>query len=157
VIETCNPTQVAEIRKIMVWSQPRQIVRPYLKIPNTKKGGGVAQVVVCMPSNCEALSSNPRDAKKKKNAAVICHSGLLLSKMSPTVDWFMEGGAGKDLQCLWITTNRALLDPELTRIVQPQNGREKFLRTSCTMTFESTFNKKLWFNPRHIFSAFTAE
>jgi hypothetical protein len=38
-----------------------------LKIPNTKRAGRVAQVVECLPSNGEALSSNPSTAKKKKD------------------------------------------------------------------------------------------
>jgi hypothetical protein len=40
-------TQEAEIRRITVRSQPRQIVLqdPISKIPNTKRAGGVAQSV----------------------------------------------------------------------------------------------------------------
>jgi hypothetical protein len=40
-------------------------MRPYLK-PNKEKGVGVAQVVECMFSKCEALSSNPHIAKKNR-------------------------------------------------------------------------------------------
>jgi hypothetical protein len=36
-----------------------------LKVPNTKKGL-VAQAVDCLPSKCEALSTNSSTAKKKK-------------------------------------------------------------------------------------------
>jgi hypothetical protein len=38
-----------------------------LKIPNAqKRAGGEAQVVEFLPSKCEALSSNPTTANKKK-------------------------------------------------------------------------------------------
>jgi hypothetical protein len=55
------PTQEAEISRIAVQSQPRQISSraPILKIPITKRACGVAQV--------KALSSSPSTAKKKKN------------------------------------------------------------------------------------------
>jgi hypothetical protein len=42
---------------------------PISKITNTKRAGGIAQVVVCLPSKDRALSSNPCTAphlKKKK-------------------------------------------------------------------------------------------
>jgi hypothetical protein len=46
----------------------KQFIRPYLKKKKTpqKRAGAVAQVVVCLPSKCEILSSNPNSAKKKK-------------------------------------------------------------------------------------------
>jgi hypothetical protein len=41
--------------------------RPYLKNTQYKKGAGrVTQVVECLPSKCEVLSSNPSTTKKKK-------------------------------------------------------------------------------------------
>jgi hypothetical protein len=57
-------TQEAEIRRIIVRSQPRQIVRetPSQKTYHKKRAGGVAQVVEHLPRKSEALSSN-----KKKN------------------------------------------------------------------------------------------
>jgi hypothetical protein len=36
------------------------------KKPNTKRTGGVAQVIKCLLSKHEALSSNPAPPKKKK-------------------------------------------------------------------------------------------
>jgi hypothetical protein len=39
---------------------------PISKITNTKRAGGVAQVVEHLPSKFEALSSNPNYRKKKK-------------------------------------------------------------------------------------------
>jgi predicted transcriptional regulator with HTH domain len=58
-------TQEAEIRRIIVGSQPRQIVQKtlYQKYPTQKWVDKVAQVVECLPSKCEALST----VKKKKN------------------------------------------------------------------------------------------
>jgi hypothetical protein len=42
-------------------------MRPYLeKYLTHKRAGGVAQVIECLPSKCEALSSNPSTEKKKK-------------------------------------------------------------------------------------------
>jgi hypothetical protein len=61
-------TQEAEIRRIMVQSQPRQIIRETLsqKIPSQKKAGGVGQTVEHLPSNCEAQSSNTITTKKER-------------------------------------------------------------------------------------------
>jgi hypothetical protein len=39
---------------------------PILKISNTKRAGGVAQVVECLLSKHEVLSSNSNTTKKKK-------------------------------------------------------------------------------------------
>jgi hypothetical protein len=52
-------TQEAEIRRILVQSQ--QVVYENLlwKKPNTKRAGRMVQVVKYLPSNHEALSSNP--------------------------------------------------------------------------------------------------
>jgi hypothetical protein len=55
-------TQEAEIRRIMVRSQPRQIVHETLSGKQThhkKKGSGVGQVIEHLPSKHEVLSSNP--------------------------------------------------------------------------------------------------
>jgi hypothetical protein len=55
-------TQEAEIRRIQIWDQSRQKVRPYLKNVVDWK----AQVVEPLPSKCEALTSNSSTKKKKK-------------------------------------------------------------------------------------------
>jgi hypothetical protein len=39
---------------------------PISKIFKTKRAGGMVQVAECLPSKCEAVSSNPSTAKKKK-------------------------------------------------------------------------------------------
>jgi hypothetical protein len=61
-------TQEAEIRRIMAQSQSQanSSQDTISKIPNTKKRAGrVTHVVDCLPSKCEALSSNPSTTKKK--------------------------------------------------------------------------------------------
>jgi hypothetical protein len=40
-------------------------VQAILKIPNRNRVGGVAQVVECLPTKCEALSQNPNIATTK--------------------------------------------------------------------------------------------
>jgi hypothetical protein len=56
-------TQEAEIRRIVIWSQPRQTVYETLSWKNStqpKKGWQrEAQVVECLLSKCEVLNSNP--------------------------------------------------------------------------------------------------
>jgi hypothetical protein len=61
-------TQEAVIRRIMVQSQPRQIVLETLsqKHPIQKMASGVAQVVEYLPGKCKALSSSSSMPKKKK-------------------------------------------------------------------------------------------
>jgi hypothetical protein len=62
-------TREAEIRRMAVQGQPRQIVREslFLKYPTHKKRAGeMAQVVKFLPRKHEALSSNSSTAKKKK-------------------------------------------------------------------------------------------
>jgi hypothetical protein len=61
-------TWEAEIRKIAVQSQPRQIVHKTLPLKYTtrNRAGGVAEVVEHLPSKCEALNSNPSTAKNKQ-------------------------------------------------------------------------------------------
>jgi hypothetical protein len=60
--------QEAEIRRIAVQSQPKQIVPKNLscKYPSQNRPDGVAQVVESLPSKCEALSSNSSIIKKKE-------------------------------------------------------------------------------------------
>jgi hypothetical protein len=59
-------TQEAEIRRIMVWSQPGQIVPKTLsRIYSIQKGSSqVAQMVEFLPNKCEALSSNHSSPKR---------------------------------------------------------------------------------------------
>jgi hypothetical protein len=38
---------------------------PISKITKTKRAGGVAQVVECLPTKCKALSSKSKKKKKK--------------------------------------------------------------------------------------------
>jgi hypothetical protein len=61
-------TQEAEIRRIKVRSQLRQIVYKTLswKYPIQERASGVTQVVECLLSKIEALSSNRSAAKKTK-------------------------------------------------------------------------------------------
>jgi hypothetical protein len=52
-------------------------MRSYLeKKPTQKRAGGVAQVVECLPSKGEALSSKPSTGKKKRLFKIQLHSGL---------------------------------------------------------------------------------
>jgi hypothetical protein len=70
VAQACNPSYSgAEIRRILVQSQPGQILAETLSQQNTsqKGAGGVAQVVEHLPSKNEALNSNPSTVKKKKH------------------------------------------------------------------------------------------
>jgi hypothetical protein len=54
--------QEAEIRRIVVQSQPRQIVRKTLYLENTSHKKGLVEWL-----KVKALSSNPNSKKKKKN------------------------------------------------------------------------------------------
>jgi hypothetical protein len=60
-------TQEAEIRRIEVQSQPRQIVCETLsqKYLTQNRAGGMDQVVEHLPSKPEALSSNPNTKKRE--------------------------------------------------------------------------------------------
>jgi hypothetical protein len=60
-----------------VQGKPRQKVRPYLK--NTKKTDGVAGLVECLPSKCEALSSNLSIIPPKKENSLM--GGFTLPEM----------------------------------------------------------------------------
>jgi hypothetical protein len=64
-------SQEADIRRIQVRSQPRQIVHETLSRNIQHKTAGfvlgVAQVVKLLPSKHKALSSNPSTKKKKNN------------------------------------------------------------------------------------------
>jgi hypothetical protein len=70
-------TQDVEIRGIRVQSQPRQIDHEILSQKYPRKNSGVAQVIECLPSKCEALSSNP-STKKKKKSVLSYHNGIKL-------------------------------------------------------------------------------
>jgi hypothetical protein len=78
-------TQEAEMRRIMVGSQPRKIVAKLnpKKYSTQKRAGRVAQVIEDLPSKCEALSSNPttRGGKKKQKNL------QSLPCLSPTFLW----------------------------------------------------------------------
>jgi hypothetical protein len=60
-------TWETEIRRIMVQSQPGQIVWEILsqKYPIQKRTGRVTQMVDCLPTKCKALSSNTSIAINK--------------------------------------------------------------------------------------------
>jgi hypothetical protein len=62
----------AEIRKIQVQSNPRQIVQEdqSQKYPTQKKFGSMAQVVQCLTSKLGTLSSNPSTPPKKEKEDV---------------------------------------------------------------------------------------
>jgi hypothetical protein len=68
-------TQEAEIRRSEVQSQPKQVVLDtHLEnTPHKKRAGGVDQVVQCLPTKLEALSSNPSTTKKKKKVNALTH------------------------------------------------------------------------------------
>jgi hypothetical protein len=53
---------------MVIQSQPQanNSYDPILKNPSQKRAGGVAQVVVSLPSKCEALRSNPSVMKRRK-------------------------------------------------------------------------------------------
>jgi hypothetical protein len=59
----------AEIRRMVVRSQPEQIVHetPISKITTAKWIAGVSQVVEHLHCKCDALSSYPSPTKKKKS------------------------------------------------------------------------------------------
>jgi hypothetical protein len=83
---TYNPSYSgADIRRIMVQSQPGQIVCEMLpqKYPTHKKrNDGATQVVEYLPSKCEDLSLNPTTTKKKKITRAICQNlGLIFDKL----------------------------------------------------------------------------
>jgi hypothetical protein len=61
-------TWEAEIRRITIQNEPRQIVHetPISKITREKWTGGMVQVVEHLLCKCKALSSNPTPAKNKK-------------------------------------------------------------------------------------------
>jgi hypothetical protein len=60
-------TQEAEIKRIVVQSQPGRILLETLprKYSSQKKAGGVAQVLECLFSKHGALISNPSTKKNK--------------------------------------------------------------------------------------------
>jgi hypothetical protein len=49
-------------RKIVVHTNPG--IKEYSKITNMKRAGGVTQVVECLPSKYQSLSSNPSTTQK---------------------------------------------------------------------------------------------
>jgi hypothetical protein len=65
-------TQEAEIRRIVVQGLPGQNESETLSqiYPTQKRAGRVDQVVECLPSKHESLSSNPKTTGKKKDMLV---------------------------------------------------------------------------------------
>jgi hypothetical protein len=59
-------TWKAEIGRIVVRGQPRQIVQETPSPKNQTRAGGVVQVVECLPSKHETPSLNPSTEKRKK-------------------------------------------------------------------------------------------
>jgi mannosyltransferase OCH1-like enzyme len=81
--------QEAEIRRITVQSQPGQIILKTLSqkypIQNSTKGAAiVAQVVECLPSKCEALSSNSSAKKNKGKTCTLKAMTHCLKKLKAT-------------------------------------------------------------------------
>jgi hypothetical protein len=62
-------TWEAEIRRVVIGSQSRQIVQETLsqKYPTHNRVGGVAPVIGNLPNKGGALSSNPSTAKKRQH------------------------------------------------------------------------------------------
>jgi hypothetical protein len=54
-------------RKIDVQAAWAQMRDPLLKITKVKRVGGMAQIIACLLSKREALSSNPSTAKKNSD------------------------------------------------------------------------------------------
>jgi hypothetical protein len=73
-------TQEAEIRRIVNQSQSQanSLRNPISKKSIQNRAGGVAQVVVWLPSKCKTLSSSPITTKKKE---VKSHRKRLLAEM----------------------------------------------------------------------------
>jgi hypothetical protein len=60
------PASVGSIhRRTKVQARPGKKQVPISKITRVKRAGGIAQVVQCLPSQCETLSSNPNNIKNK--------------------------------------------------------------------------------------------
>jgi hypothetical protein len=69
VAHAYNPSYLgAEIKRVTVQGQPRQIVHgtPISKIKRAKWTGSVAEAAEYLLCKCEVLSSNPSYKKKKK-------------------------------------------------------------------------------------------
>jgi hypothetical protein len=63
----CHPSYIGSIGgRITVQDSPGRNVRPYFKNNQSKGCGGMTQVVECLPSKPEDLSSNLSFGKKKK-------------------------------------------------------------------------------------------
>jgi hypothetical protein len=67
VVCTCHPSdgRKTEVRPWFRFAW--QKVRPYPQNNQSKKSGGVVQVLEHLSSKCEALSSNPSTEKAKRN------------------------------------------------------------------------------------------
>jgi hypothetical protein len=78
-----------EIGRIMVQTSLGKKRDPHLQNNQSKRAGGVAQVVEHLPSKCKALSSNPKTKKSKRNKRKIKRTGLEVSAAAP------DRGSGK--------------------------------------------------------------
>jgi hypothetical protein len=68
VVHACNPSNSGGRYQEDLRSKPARgniSPEPTLKIFNTKKADGMAQVIECLLSKCEAMSSNSSTTKKK--------------------------------------------------------------------------------------------
>jgi hypothetical protein len=90
--QACNPTYFkAEIRRIMIWDQPRQ----WRATLSQKYPKGLGYWLMWGPTECEAPSSNPSTTKKKKILQQ-------LSEMAQTSNPSYSGSKGR-----WISSLRS--------------------------------------------------
>jgi hypothetical protein len=68
----------AEIRRMLVWGQPRQIVQetPISKITRAKWTGGVAQAIELLLCKYEVLSSNPSPKNNRKRWVLLTNPNI---------------------------------------------------------------------------------
>jgi flagellar biosynthesis/type III secretory pathway protein FliH len=67
MVHVCNPSYIESIgRRIVVKDWPGQKQDPTWKLKNAKRNRVVAQMVECLLSKCEALSSNCSITTKKE-------------------------------------------------------------------------------------------
>jgi hypothetical protein len=79
--------QEAEVRRISVRSQPRQIVHETLspKNPSQKRAGGVAQCVDLTSSPSTAKTNKNPKTQKLRSREVICHRVKKLVLLNPRI------------------------------------------------------------------------
>jgi hypothetical protein len=67
MVHACHSNYYGKyIRRIVVQTGLGKKQDPIFTIITAKRGCGIAPVVICLPSKCEALSSNSSVAKNKK-------------------------------------------------------------------------------------------